>query len=476
MRPRRLLPLAAALVVATAAHAAEAPPPAAAGIPDTLRLTLQGAIDRAMMNNPQVRIAEQTVKIAEARVTEAVGNALPQINGGITYSRRFSSVFEGSAGDSAFSFLGDVLARSPFAAENTWDISLTGSQLLFSQPVSAAVSGAKAYRRGALADRSETVNDVALQVQRAYLQAALGGRVADIALAGLRQARDQESRVSLFFDQGARSEYDLLRAQVDARNQEPVVVQALDARDLALLDLKRLLALPAEQPVALSSALEFEDGLVPVVQDSLFAYESRPALQRAEADVELRKQAKRYEAGAYWPSLTLSGTLSHQAYPEDVWPTQSEFVRGLDGQLRLDVPIFQGTKTVGAVRRAEAELEQARVVAEQTRTVVGLEVERARRDLVRSLALLLARRGTVELAERAYGLADVRYANGLTTQLELTDARIQMQTAQVEEARALADYRLALAAMEKATGHRLRLRFMTYDEIPAILPQEVINP
>jgi outer membrane protein TolC len=61
-------------------------------------------------------------------------------------------------------------------------------------------------------------------------------------------------------------------------------------------------------------------------------------------------------------------------------------------------------------------------------------------------------------AERAQHLATVRYANGIATALEVSDARLALQQASVNEAAATRDYLLAIAALERAVGHPVPLQ------------------
>jgi outer membrane protein TolC len=109
-------------------------------------------------------------------------------------------------------------------------------------------------------------------------------------------------------------------------------------------------------------------------------------------------------------------------------------------------------RTVGTVQRARAGLERARAERDQLHEQVALDVTRARAELARTLALLSARRETVRQAGRAHYLAGVRYANGLTTQLEVSDARVLRQQAEVNEIQATRDYLLSLAQLERALG------------------------
>ena len=134
--------------------------------------------------------------------------------------------------------------------------------------------------------------------------------------------------------------------------------------------------------------------------------------------------------------------------------------------------MFQGFRTFGTVQRARAELAQAEAAREQTRQGVELEVEQARNEVRARLATLVARRGTVTLATRAHHLASVRYQNGLATQLEVSDSRLKMQTAQVNEVAASKDYRIALLQLERATGQPLTLVPRSMDDITSTLQSD----
>jgi outer membrane protein len=79
----------------------------------------------------------------------------------------------------------------------------------------------------------------------------------------------------------------------------------------------------------------------------------------------------------------------------------------------------------------------------------------ARDEIERSQTTLLARRETVRQAERAWELAGVRFKNGMSTQIEVSDARLQLQSSEVNEVQAMRDYLVAIASLERAVGHPL---------------------
>ncbi len=445
---------------ATGAMAAAAP--TAAALPP-LRLTLDDAVSRAVTRGDEMRFPRALIREANGRIRSALSEALPQINGAVTYNRKLASLFAGATEDPVF---GPIFRNSSFAATHSWQVDVTGKQLLYSGgKVGAALRAAKEVRKGADANLRETAMDVTYAVKRAYLDAALGQRVVAIAESSLAQSRAHLAQVRLYRREGARSEYELLRAEVDAANQEPGVVEARNALTLAMLDLKRLVNLPLDQPLELATPLLSEDAMLPVVTATAMTREARPGLQAAEAEVIARRMAVRIEQGRRWPELYLMSTLSHSAYPPVAWPKRDEFRRSWDASARLEFPIFLGLRTEGGIQVARADLERAQTRRDQMLESVDIEIEQARTELERSGALLAARRETVRQARRAHELAGVRFTNGLSAQIEVTDARLQYQNAELNEVQATRDYLIALAALEKAVGHPLPVERRPVDTI-----------
>lgn len=463
--------LIAALLGAAASLRAEEPPPAPAPAPaDTLRLSLEDAVQRALSHGEEMRAARAYVTQTAGQVKVELSRALPQISGTVTYDRKLRSIFQGAELDT--SDLGSVLKDSPFAAENTWTAEITAQQLLWSGgKVSSALRAARAAKRSAHASEVETASSLTFAVKQGYYDACYTQRLVEIALRGLGQAREHLRQVQSGREQGAKSEYDVLRAEVDAANQEPAVIAARRDRDIALLGLKRLANVPLDRPLELVTPLAFADGLVPVVSDRAPSVAARPALAAAEAEVEARRNAVRVYQGQHWPDLYVSSTLQEQAFPGSFLPKPDEFRRNWDAFLTLHVPIFTGLRVEGQVAQARSAYEKALADRDHLREAVAIEAVQARADLDRTLATLMARSKTVRQARRAWELADVRYANGISTQLEVSDARLQFSTAEANEAQAVRDYLVALANLERAVGRPVPVARMTLEEAT-----QAINP
>jgi outer membrane protein TolC len=434
-------------------------------VTDTVRLTLDAAIARGLERSEEMRLAAAAVRDARGQVREAFADALPQVSGAVIYQRMFASVFQEFASDTGLS---SAFGDTPFGAANQWTLELRASQTLWAGgKVGAGWKAAKSYRTAAEAQARETRAEIVYQVRRAYLDAVTAGRLAHVAEANLDLARQQLRQVRLFHQAGTRAEYDLLRARVDAANQEPVVVAARNGYDIALIELRRLINLPVDQPLELVTPLMADDGTIPVVAEAEVSVESRAALEAAEAGVRVREQLVRVARADRLPTLSLGTTLQEQAFPNEVSPFNEPFRQNWYAEVRLSIPIFQGFRTVGSIQRAEAALERARAERDQTQEQVVLDVARARAEMSRTHALLSARHETVRQAARAHRLAGVRYANGLATQLEVSDARLLRQQAEVNEIGAMRDYLLALAQLERAVGRPLSVERRPVDPAAA---------
>ena len=456
--------------------------------PEPVRLTLEGAIARALRSGNEVRIAEAGVRQAEGQVTQAWASALPEIRANVTYQRTFASVFQGlgsgiptfapndtlpladrvsylekNAPNAAFAGLGGMFSSTGFGSPDSYVATLTFSQTLFQGgKVGAGIRGARAYEQAAHAQLDETRRDVTYRVTQAYLNALYAARIVDITEASQVQVNEQLHRVSLNHQVGSSADYDLLRAQVEAANQEPLVIAARNSRDIALLEVRRLVNLPADQPIELVSAmLQTPADSLPRVDLAALELDvtGRAAIEAAQANVAFRREAVHVYHGDYYPSIKLVSSFGGQAFPASGFPSRlSDFHEDWTASLVLSVPLFDGLRTNGAVLQAEADLSRAEAQLAQTREAVAIEIEQARAEIVRAQALVAARHVTVGQAERAQHLASVRYSNGIATALEVSDARLALQQASVNEAQATRDYLLAIASLERALGHPVPTR------------------
>lgn len=173
--------------------------------------------------------------------------------------------------------------------------------------------------------------------------------------------------------------------------------------------------------------------------------------QRLVAALQEEQLAAERRSG--FPSLGLTADYGRRASTDD-FPEEDDFVDSLAAGLLFEVDLFDGWERKGRVAQAEAALDRERQRLAQLTEGVRLEVEQALLSVRAGREWVEASRGTVARAERALEIAQLRFRNGLSTQLELDDAERAVTEARTNLARALHTYATARAALLAATGGR----------------------
>jgi outer membrane protein TolC len=186
------------------------------------------------------------------------------------------------------------------------------------------------------------------------------------------------------------------------------------------------------------------EGQKPVSLQVTATLPPRTAVTEAEATVRLREASLRLTTAQRKPSVSLNSTYSRIAYPEDV--LQPTFNRtNWSVGASMSVSILTGGRQRGDEAVAQADLAQAQAQRKQVAELAELDTRSAWAELVAARATWEATGGTIEQAQRAYQIANVRFGAGVSTQLELSDSRLLLQQAEANRAQAARDLQVARA-------------------------------
>ena len=319
-----------------------------------------------------------------------------------------------------------------------------------------------------------------MQVQRAYLQGLFTARIAELQENNLVLASNRVTQIEQLQTAGQAARYDVLRARVERANLEPLAIQARNDRELALLELKRLLNVPVDQPLTLVTHIDSAGAAALLAQTDTTGVPDRSMIRSAELNLSARRLGVTVARADYYPTLAFTFQTGYSAFPpigygiprtrgaltvEDCPPGSAAGRLCQNGgffsdrQLGLNVsfPIFDGFRVRSNVELAQAQLRVAEVQLHQQREAVALDVARARAELGRSRAAYAARQQNSLEAQEAFQLASLRFSRGLSTQLEVSDAQLALLTAQSTEARATYDLFLASADLARALGRPIPL-------------------
>ncbi len=430
-------------------------------------ISLADALHLAESKSEGVTIAGAGVERARGVARQANSQRLPQLNGSAGYQRAIQSQFEEitsrfppdtSGGGGGGAGLADSPLAKIFAAPNTFTMTLAFSQNLYTAGrVGAARAGASAGLTAAEIAHTASRAQAALDAAQAYFDAVASDRFLAIAESSLVLTERTLAATQLARELGSAAEFDLLRARVTRDNQRPAVIQARGARNTAYLRLKQLLDLPLAAPLTLSTPIRddvvvvaeltgpitFADNRTLTPDTSVAA---RASVRQAEALVDAQRAALRASRQARYPSVQLASTYQRFAYPAEgtFLPSAIDlYFPNWNVTLGLSVPLLTGGRLRGERMVAEANLLEAEQRLQQTREGASLDAQLAMTQLEQAQASYLASVGTDSQAAQAYRIAEVRFAEGISTQIELTEVRVQLEQARLQRVIAARDLEMA---------------------------------
>lgn len=441
---RRLDVLSALLALAltgTVPLAAQVP---AATAPLPARLDLPAALTYALDHNFAIRQARERIREQEGLILEIRSQALPNVELGSSYTRTDPSLSADRGGGMA-------------ASDENWAVALEVRQLLYAGGgVSAALDAQRLVREAALLELQSVINDALLDVRTRFYDALLSREQIIVQEQNLELLEQQLLTARNRFEAGAVSNFDVLRAEVDLANAQPPLIRARNNYRIALEELRRAIgdepggsARPDQGPELMGS-LEVTPTLVEFTDAIISARQNRPELKRLAALTEAREAGVDIARAGYKPDLALVGGYQVRSRNDS-----SRFNDAIDGWtvgLQSSWAIFDGRATAGRVAQARSQLEQARLLREESELAVEVEVRRALSSLQEAAELVSAAGRVVGQAEEAARLADARYRAGSATQLDLLVARTALTEARNNQLEANYSYNVAVANMRRAMG------------------------
>jgi outer membrane protein len=415
--------------------------------PAPLRISVQDAMSAAVRASLPLAAARATRDRARADVTVARSGWFPQITVSGSYTDTLRSEFDGlfDAPDpmAAMSPIGGV-SDLPFAASHAWRAGVDVNQSIWDGGrTSSSVALAHGSERAAEIDERARRAQAVLDVTDAYFGAELAAEVAVIAEASLTLAEQTLEHTRLGLAQGSSPEFDVVRAEVTRDNQRTQLLRARTARDIALVRLRRLLGIPFDRPVELTTRLGGEDfGDAARAVAGVPGGVERVNVATARANVDIRRAQVGIARSNRWPRIGAFTSYGRVDYPAEFWP-DSDWRTNWTLGATLSFPLFTGFRTTAEIAGARADVRAAEALAAEAAQLAAVDERERAADIAVAAAAHAASHRSTELARRAHEIAEVRFRQGVSTYLELVDARISLDQAQINEATAARDLQVA---------------------------------
>ncbi|MFI5356444.1 MAG: TolC family protein [Opitutales bacterium] len=427
--------LLGAILTPARVSASDAP----ATVPD--RLDLKTAVELALENNFPIREARERIRQQEGVILEVSSRTIPNV-----------------AASGAYTALDHSLATANNPSDRVFTMQVQASQVLYAGGgVIASTKNARLAKEAAELDFKGVINEQLLAVRTQFYTVLLDQKKVGVQEENVKLLEEQLKIAQDRFNAGATSNFEVLQAQVALANGRPDLITARNDFRLDVEQLRQLLGFPEGNGNPQSKIPEF-DGTLKVGDQATFdlrdalasARSNRPELQRllklqaaGEQQVLIARAGARPQLSAFggyqWENATGPNNF---AYRPNGWTA------GLQGQWN----IFDGRATAGRVAQSKSVLMQTNLAIDETTLSIDVEVRRAHSSLTEAWELVDASAKTVDQAEEALRLANVRYAAGTATQLDVLTSQVELTRARLNQLQAFYSYNVALATMRKAIG------------------------
>ncbi len=417
-----------------------------------LELTLEKAISLVLDQNRDVLMADQERFKSESQIREARSGAFPTVNVSANYTRNVML---------PVMFLSPNTQLNPTNSTQTFEIGSSNSyamgasitQPLYSQKVGVALEIANTYHDYAEVSYRSAQQDAVLAVKKSFYMVMLAQKLVDANRQGLDVAKANYENVQSLYKFGKASEFDLLRAEVQLANTEPLLTSAENNLLLASNALKNTLALPQETSLAVKGEFAYEE-LSGEVSDAAKrnALSANPVIAGLSLQESMLVKNIKIEQANFYPTINLIGAYQWQSQDNTFKVNDYRWAKIFNVGLQFSYPVFDGFRT--SARVDEATVDRQKIYYARLKAEEGLKIQIQSADLKMEEAKkrIAGQEKNIAQAEKAVRIAQSRFKNGVGTQFDLLDTQVAMTRTRTNYAQAIYDFLVAKAEWQHAVG------------------------
>ena len=417
------------------------------------KLTLRQCLNIGIENNLSLKVAKGEIVKGKHNISENRARLLPQINFVASLNDNFDppvSVTDGTAYGKLYNVTKTLQYNSSAA--------LQLQMPLYSQTALTAVSIAKTLDQLNQLTYEKAREDLMVQISKTYY--LIQNTTEQISIIGdnLRRFKELRDITQAFFDNGMALEVDLKRinVKIEAMNVQLANAQAMLTEQYNML--KYVIDYPAESNIVVEekSVDDIDDAKLDGLNTNLYE------LQLLAKQQTLAEQQKKLAKDGYLPTLSLSGNLAFTAYTDKFknWFHSGEsnhWYRSDGIGISLRVPVFDGFEKRSKIRKAQADIDNAKLSYENALKNMQTQYANAINDLGNNRRNYNKQRDNYRLAEDIYGVTVDRYREGIASMVEVLQDEMSMSDAQNNYLTAHYNYQVSNLTVLKLTGQLEKL-------------------
>lgn len=422
---------------AQAPNGATNPQVPAQAVSSSLVLTIAQAEATAIKNNPQITIGKLRALISQQYVRESRSALMPNANVSLT------AVDANPGSRLAAGFLNSPILF-PRAAGGASVTQLVTDFGRTTNLLSSSEYGAKAEDQNAAATRA----DILLAVDQSFYSALDTKALMRVAEETVQARQTLVEKVQALTDAKLKSELDLSFAKVELARAKLLLLESRNNYQGALAALSAILGYPDEQAFQLteetSPSVPPPADASPLIQQAL---QQRPEIKALQFEVESAQKLSSAEHDLWRPTVNALGVVGEAPVRDNHIPNWYGAVG-----VNVNIPVFNGFLYNAQAKAADLQAEANRQRLRDLQDNIARDVRKALQDSNRAYERLSVTQQLREQANLAMDLAQARYNLGLGSIVEFTQAELQKTEADIADADANYQYRLAELTLAFTTG------------------------
>lgn len=421
-------------------------------IGSAMTLNLEQSIQQALENNPTI---EQTI---EDRIRAKWGLSEARRNSGVTFSWSVSGLrIGGKAYESArrnHELYGTPAYKSEFS--NSFNVSMplyTGGNL------EGSIESARYGLNASDLLVESSMQQIRYQTTEAYYQVLQCLALINVRQEAVNTLKEHLNKVSDQYSEGIIAKSDVLASQVRLAAEQQSLVTAENDYYKSVASLKNIIGFPQAGDLEIDDNLTYQQYDLSLKDCMNYALENRPdylaaqyAVKSAEAEIKSARSDSMPQVSA-----TIGKSMSSEGvnFKED---HNGEWSAGIRAQWN----IFDNGTTSAKVEQAKAALRKTKATEKKAKNDILLEVNAAFSDLKAAETNIKTTQAAISLAHEDYMIAQMRYSEGIDTNLVVMEAQEKLTEAQNNYYNALYTYYISKSHLDKAMGVPLNIDVKLY--------------
>ena len=412
------------------------------------KLSLRQTIEAAIKANLRLEQSQDEIAAAQATKRARVTEFLPTLNARYGYIRRDEPTTQalGSQGGEVIEVLTQPEDEYNFVTS-------------FNQPIFTGFALLNQYKIASLGlDVAEylekiTRQDVILDAKNAYYSILKSQKLVDVARDTVRQVSAQKDVAENMYQVGMSPLNDLLQSQVQLANAKQRLITAQNTMEIAKSQFNTLLRRPVNAPVDIADILDYAPFEYDIDYCLAQAEANREEIQVADLEVQIAQKDYRLSQRDYYPSVNLTGTLTHRGTDWDV--NGGEGIgddKFWDIRATASWNFWEWGRTTYGVREKLSRLSQAKSRKEQVLDNIDLGVNEAYLRTIESEQNIITIEKAIEQAKENLRITEERFKEQVSTQTDVLVAQTLETDTMTNYYNALYNYKIAKAVLYRTMG------------------------